>query len=100
MANRAAHSYRVLAARRNKLDLDRRSHWQDRESKQAHPHITKVDAQAVHVRRPGEDLYRGVQQLAWAATAVRFEVASKHVLNGSKDNLTHDQLRTQVTEGQ
>ncbi len=74
MADNSAHSNPFLALRRNKFHLNLRFQGQIRDRKQAHPHITEIDAQSIHVGRSGKDLHGGIQQLAPSPSPVWFGV--------------------------
>jgi hypothetical protein len=77
MSNRPIYPHRFVAPGWKKFNLNFRAQWQIRDGKQANSHLTEIDAESIHVKRPGEYLHRGVQQLALPATPV-FEVGLEH----------------------
>jgi hypothetical protein len=74
VTNRPTKSNHFLASGRKKFNLNLRSQGQICESKQAHTDIAEIDAKSIHVDRSGEYVHGGIQQLAFLAPAVSFEV--------------------------
>jgi hypothetical protein len=88
MANNPTDSNPFCALGRKKFDLNLRSQRQVRDGKQAHPNIAKIDAESIHLRKVGEHLHSGVQQLALAATPVLSGVTSKNHLGDQSEQGT------------
>jgi hypothetical protein len=88
MSNRSTNSNLFMASARKKFDLNLRPQRQIRHGKQAHADIAEIDANRIHMRRPGEYLDGSVQQLAFPATPVGFEAALENHPYTSEDKVT------------
>lgn len=75
MANNPRNSNRLRASGREKFDANLGPYGKICDGKQAHAGIAEIDAQSIHLDRPGENLHAGVQQLAFPPSPVWFEAA-------------------------
>jgi hypothetical protein len=89
-----------MASGPEKLDLNLRSHGQICHGKQAHAGIAEIDAKRIHLDRLGEYLHRGIQQLAFPASPVWFEVAFENHSFTGKDTVAQPSRRAKITDVQ
>ena len=100
MANRSPNQDPLLLSGRKELDLNLRAHRQICQRKQAHAHLAEINTDGVHAGRIAENLYRGVEQLAFLATPVWLETALENHPHTLEDKVAQRSSRAKVTEGQ
>jgi hypothetical protein len=100
MANNPRNSDKLRASERGKFDLKLRPHGQICHGKQAHADIAEIDAKSIHVGRLGEYLHGGVQQLAFPASPVWFEVEFENHLSTGEDKVAPRSPRAKITDVQ
>ena len=100
MANNPGNSNKFRAAKREKFDLNFRSHLEICHGKQAHADIANIDAKSFQVGRLGEYLHRGVQQLAFPASPVWFEGALENHPSTGEDTVAQQSSRAKITDVQ
>jgi len=87
MANNPRNSNWVLALGREKFDVNLRSHRQICHGKQAHADIAEIDAKSIHMGKLSEHLHGGVQQLAFPASPIWFEVAFENQMSTGENTV-------------
>jgi hypothetical protein len=100
MANNPGNSDEFRASRREKFDLNLRSHLEICHGKQAHADGAEIDTKSIQLGRLGEHLHRGVQQLAFPASPVWFEAPFEDHLSTRKDTVAKQFLRAKITDVQ
>jgi hypothetical protein len=100
MANNPGNSNRFLALGREKFDLNLRSHLEICHGKQAHADIAEIDTKTIQLGRLGEYLHGGVQQLAFPASPVWFEVPFEDHPSTDEDTVAQRSSRAKITDVQ
>jgi len=100
MANKRRNSTRFLASGREKFDVNLRSHRQICHGKQAHADIAEIDAKSIDMGKLSEYLHGGVQQLAFPASPIWFEVAFETHPSSGEDTVAQPSLRAKITDVQ
>jgi hypothetical protein len=88
MANNPRNSNWFLVSGREKFDVNLRSDRQICHGKQAHADIADIDAKSIHMGKLSEYLHGGVQQLAFPASPIGFEVAFENHLPTGEGSAT------------
>jgi len=89
MSHDRGNSRDTLASEWKKFDLDVGAQRQMGDGKQAHSEITDIDTNGLHAASFSEYAHRSIEQLAFSAAPVWFEIASeKHSKSGgwAQDN--------------
>jgi hypothetical protein len=100
MTNRPGYSNRLVASRWKKFHLNFRSQGQICHGKQAHPHITQIDAKSIHVGRAGEYMDGSIQQLPLAPTPVVEVLSENHLLETTEYKVARWHAGAKITEVQ
>ena len=100
MANNPGNSDKFRAAGREKFDLNLRSHLEICHGKQTHADVAEIDTKTIQLGRLGEYLHGGVQQLAFPASPIWFDVAFENHLSSGEDTVAQQSSRAKITEVQ
>lgn len=100
MADNPGDSDKFRASRREKLDLNLRSHLEICHRKQAHAAVAEIDTQSFQLGRLSEYLHGGVQQLACPASPVWFEAPFEDHRSTVETTLAKRSLRAKITDVQ